>query len=179
MVKYPCYSVSFLTFIRKENEDLNRDEKELGMWICHASRLFVRRMDQQIADAGTGDDTLSGRNFWVLKYLDDHAGEAVYQRDLEQKFKVRRSSVSNMIDLMEQKGFLAREASPTDARLKRLILTGKGKEQLRKVTETIKRFEDSIRKSFAPQDYENLLRLLVKFCDTMEQEQTERKEPET
>ena len=159
---------------------MNRDEKELGMWICHASRLFVRRMDQRIAEAGTGDDILSGRNFWVLKYLDDHAGEAVYQRDLEQKFKVRRSSVSNMIDLMEQKGFLLRQATSSDARLKRLTLTEKGAELLREATETIKRFEDSIRKSFAPQDYKTLVRLLEQFCDTLESDPqpTERKDTE-
>ena len=160
---------------------MKREEKELGMRICHASRLFVRKMDQRIADAGTGDDTLSGRNFWVLNYLKDHEGEAVYQRDLEQKFKVRRSTVSNMIDLMEQKGFLTRQAAPSDARLKRLTLTDRGEELLREVTETTKKFEDEVRKSFAPEDYEKLMRLLGTLCDTLETDPrfTDRKESET
>ena len=151
------------------------------MRICHASRLFVRKMDQRIADAGTGDDTLSGRNFWVLKYLKDHEGEAVYQRDLEQKFKVRRSTVSNMIDLMEQKGFLTRQPTSSDARLKRLALTGRGEELLREVTETTKKFEEEVRKSFSPQEYQNLMRLLETLCDTLERDPqfTQRKESET
>ena len=160
---------------------MKREEKELGMRICHASRLFIRKMDQRIADAGTGDDTLSGRNFWVLKYLKDHEKEAVYQRDLEQKFKVRRSTVSNMIDLMEQKGFLTRQATSSDARLKQLKLTDRGEELFREVTETTRQFEEQVRRSFEPQDYEDLMRLLGMLCDTLETDPqfAQRKEPET
>lgn len=160
---------------------MKREEKELGMRICHASRLFIRKMDQRIADAGTGDDTLSGRNFWVLKYLKDHEKEAVYQRDLEQKFKVRRSTVSNMIDLMEQKGFLTRQATSSDARLKQLKLTDRGEELFREVTETTRQFEEQVRRSFEPQDYEDLMRLLGTLCETLENDPqfAQRKEPET
>ena len=160
---------------------MKREEKELGMRICHASRLFIRKMDQRIADAGTGDDTLSGRNFWVLKYLKDHEKEAVYQRDLEQKFKVRRSTVSNMIDLMEQKGFLTRQSASSDARLKQLKLTDRGEELFREVTETTRQFEEQVRRSFEPQDYEDLMRLLGTLCETLENDPqfAQRKEPET
>ena len=94
---------------------------------------------------------------------------------------MRRSTVSNMIDLMEQKGFLTRQAAPSDARLKRLTLTDRGEELLREVTETTKKFEDEVRKSFAPEDYEKLMRLLGTLCDTLETDPrfTDRKESET
>lgn len=161
---------------------MKKREKNLGMWVCHAARLFRRRMDQSIADAeADAEGTLSGRSFWVLQYLKDHEGEAVYQRDLERNFKVRRSTVSNMIDLLEKKGLLTRESCGDDARLKRLRLTDRAETLLLEVTDGTERFEARLRESFTPDDYETLMRLLEQLYNTLETmpECNEREETDT
>ncbi len=148
---------------------MNGEKKELGMWVGHAARLFRRNLDQRIAEANSGyGDMVSARNVWVLKYLKDHEGEEVYQRDLEQNFKIRGSTVSNMIDLMEQKGLLLRAGSEKDARRKKLCLTEKAETVLATVAETIRRFEEQLRGSFEARDYDLLLRLLEQLCDTLD-----------
>lgn len=139
------------------------------MWIGHASRLLRRELDQRIAETDVGkEDFVSGRNVWVLRYLKDHEGEEISQRDLEKKFRVRGSTISNMVDLMEQKGLIARAPSEKDARRKRLYLTEKAEAVLESVSETIRRFEAQLRDSFAPKDYELFLGFLERFCNVLE-----------
>lgn len=52
----------------------------------------------------------------------------VYQKDLEILMNVRRSTVSSVIGLLENKGFVKRQGVPGDARLKKLTLTLRGME---------------------------------------------------
>ena len=60
---------------------------------------------------------------WILSYLFWHRDEPVYQRDIEREFSITRSTVTNILQLMERKGYIERQSVPQDARLKRLVLT--------------------------------------------------------
>lgn len=64
----------------------------------------------------------------TLGYLLLQDGSDVYQKDIEQFFKLRRSTVSSMLNTLEKKGFLQRQAVPHDARLKKLVLTEYGRQ---------------------------------------------------
>ena len=66
-------------------------------------------------------------NAQILSYLATHEGEDVFQRDIEEVFSIRRSTVSKVVQLMETKGLIDREAVASDARLKRLKLTDKAR----------------------------------------------------
>ena len=41
---------------------------------------------------------------WILSYLFWHRDEPVYQRDIEREFSITRSTVTNILQLMERKG---------------------------------------------------------------------------
>lgn len=161
---------------------MKEEKRDLGQWICHASHLFRRRMDNSVAAAAgaDADETFSGRNLWVLRYVKDREGTDVYQRDLEREFKVRRSTISHMIDLMVRKQYLIRENVEGDRRLKRLRLTEKGETMLREVAHSIDELEARLRSSFSETDYANLTRLLDQLCATLDAlpETIERKDTE-
>lgn len=59
----------------------------------------------------------------ILGYLCDHPDQALYQRDVEELFCVRRSTASRYLKDLENSGLLRRESVPQDARLKQLIPT--------------------------------------------------------
>lgn len=63
---------------------------------------------------------------WIINYLYDHPDEDVFQKDLESQFRIARSTATGILKLMEKKELLRREPVPSDARLKRLVLTEKG-----------------------------------------------------
>lgn len=52
----------------------------------------------------------------------------VYQRDVESYFKLRRSTVSSLLNTLEGKDLIQRVSVPHDARLKKLVLTPQGRE---------------------------------------------------
>lgn len=84
-----------------------------------------------------GMDEVTAMNSFIIGYLYSRKGEAVYQRDLEREFKIGRSSVTNILNRMEEKGFIRREVEASDARLKRLFLTPKGEEQQQIIRSTL------------------------------------------
>ena len=138
---------------------------DLGKMIGHTSVLFRRHLDQAISGA-VGDDTglISGRNFWILRYLEDHRGEDVFQRDLENVFKIRRSTVSKTVELMEQKHLLERVSVDGDARKKKLQLTAEADAVLSDVKKAVEALETRVRASFCTEDYDSLMQLLRQLC---------------
>ena len=64
----------------------------------------------------------------AMGYLLLQEGTDVYQKDLENFFKLRRSTVSSMLNTLEKKGIIQRQAVPHDARLKKLVLTDHGRQ---------------------------------------------------
>ena len=63
---------------------------------------------------------------WIIGYLYRHRDTPVFQRDIEREFSITRSTVTNILQLMERKGYIERRSVPQDARLKQLVLTEEG-----------------------------------------------------
>ena len=95
--------------------------EELGLLILRTATMIRRKADSNIYMSKV--HKITGSNGWILGYLADHENEEIYQKDIEEKFCVTRSTVSKVLKGMESKGLLRRESVFSDARLKRLVLT--------------------------------------------------------
>lgn len=49
----------------------------------------------------------------------------IFQKDIEEEFMVRRSSATNILQILEKGEYIKRENVAYDARLKKIVLTGK------------------------------------------------------
>ena len=101
--------------------------EELGLLILRTATMIRRKADSNVYMSKV--HKITGSNGWILGYLADHENEEIYQKDIEEKFCVTRSTVSKVLKGMESKGLLRRESVSSDARLKRLVLTEEGREQ--------------------------------------------------
>lgn len=81
-------------------------------------------MQAHVRAAGIDEVTLM--HGWIIRYLYTNQDKDVFQKDIEQYFSIGRSTVTNIIQLMERKGYIARESVEHDARLKKVVLTEKG-----------------------------------------------------
>ncbi len=99
---------------------------DIGFQLHSLSNLMKRRMEHSEFFSHM-DDNVTRNNGWILNYLAYHSDRDIYQKDIENDFYIRRSTVSKVIRLMESKGLLRREAVPGDARLKKLVLTAEGR----------------------------------------------------
>ena len=72
----------------------------------------------------------TGSNCWVLGFLFHNRDREIFQKDIEDAFSIRRSTVSRTIKLMEKKGLIKRALGETDKRQMYFSLTPKGEKQL-------------------------------------------------
>lgn len=140
-------------------------ERALGVELRTLSNLTRRYFEQYSHKKCI--EAITGTNSWIIGYIGDRAeeGEDVYQRDLETRFGITRSTASKVINLMVQKGLIERQSVMHDARLKKLVLTEKSREIKRLMDEDHQRFERELRKGFA----EDELQMLFACLDKMKQ----------
>lgn len=86
------------------------------------------------------DDTeeLTAMQRHVLKFiLLESEHKDIYQKDVEEEFCIRKSTATGILKLMEEHGFITREAVESDARLKRIVPTGKAEKVHESIMEHI------------------------------------------
>jgi DNA-binding MarR family transcriptional regulator len=112
-----------------------------------------------------GVEDVTPMHGWILRYLYSRRGQPVYQRDIERDFAITRSTVTNILQLMERKGYIRRESVPEDARLKRLELTDAGAEAHEKMLLALFQTDEFISGLLTEQENAELLRLLGKLYE--------------
>ena len=113
--------------------------RSIGMECRCVSNLVRRKMGE--TDAIKVSQELTGMHGYVVGYLYNHQDEEVYQKDLEKRFEMRRSTATQMLSLMEKNGLIVRQSVARDARLKRLVLTEKAVKLHKEVVKEIEAME--------------------------------------
>ncbi len=144
------------------------NEKYIGMELSKINNMLKR--DYTRSDIKKEVDNATGKNGWIIGYLAENFDKEIFQRDIEDQFLIRRSTVSNMIQLMEKKGYITRESVSYDARLKKLVLTPKAWEVHRLMLENISAKEDKMRQGINENDLAIFFSVLEKIKHNLENE---------
>lgn len=131
--------------------------RHVGFDIRVLSNLIYRKINQMSVQEG---DSLTAHQDWVLHYLIRSEGRDVVQRDIEREFSIRRSTASRTLQLMEKNGYILREPVSYDARMKKLVITEKGKEARSRMQDRLDRFEAQLQSGISEEDLERLLRIV-------------------
>ena len=108
-------------------------------------------------------DQLTVMNGWILRYLSMNEGKEVFQKDIENEFGITRSTVTGIIKLMEQKGFITRISVPRDARLKQLVLTDMGRKYEEQMGSQMRQDNLQLQKNITEEEMETFLRVIDKI----------------
>ena len=99
---------------------------EIGKTIKLLSNYLNRRLLQIPAIKNQQDITpVQGM---ILGFIVEEESD-IFQKDIEQTFTLRRSTVSGVLSSMEEAGLIIRERVESDARLRKITATEKGKKQ--------------------------------------------------
>ena len=130
-------------------------ERALSIELRKLSNLTCRYFDQQTNKRAV--DAVTGTNGWIIGYIArrEKEGREVYQRDLETRFGITRSTASKVVALMVQKGLIEQQSVPGDRRVRRLTLTPKAEEVKRMMDEDHEKFEATLRKGLSEEEKEN------------------------
>lgn len=119
------------------------DQKIKEMHMGRLIHILSHQMKRH--NCGTSfDDTeeLTAMQRHVLKFiLLESEHKDIYQKDVEEEFCIRKSTATGILKLMEEHGFITREAVESDARLKRIVPTGKAEKVHKFIMEHIHQTE--------------------------------------
>ena len=109
----------------------------------------------------------------TLHYLRRHQDEDVFQKDLEVAFSISGATVTNILKVMEKDGLIIRIPMEKDARLKKLVMTEKGKQFDEVAHGNVLRLEEGMEKGFSDEEItrfrEYLDRLTQNIVDLVEE----------
>lgn len=126
---------------------------------------IMRQLQKRLAGAGFDEVTIMHGH--ILGYLSDHKDVPVYQKDIAEAFGIGKSSVTNILQLMERKGYLVCEKAENDGRLKRIVLTPKGKAIHEDTIKIIDKLHDDIESGITEQERDVFFNVIEKMKENI------------
>ncbi len=143
--------------------DNSKKVKRIGIEISIVANLLRREIDREHKE----DSDLSGVRWWLISYLVNNRDRDIFQKDIEEQFAIRRSSVSKGLKMMEEKGFIHRYSVPYDKRLKKIVLTSKAIALYEKAQKHVQEVEEKLRALLTPQETQIFFEIMEKFKQTL------------
>lgn len=109
---------------------------QLGHEIKTLNNLMCRNFFNSVQKLKNVDEATIMHG-WIVRYLYENIDKKIFQKDIEKEFSINRSTVTNILKLMEKKGYIVRKCVENDARLKKLELTEKGIQLYKDISSTI------------------------------------------
>ncbi len=118
----------------------------------------------------TDTDRLTGMHSWIIGYIYNQSNtEGVLQRDLEEKFTIRRSTATGILKLMEKNDLIKREAVDYDARLKKITLTPKAIAIHEEIMSEFMKVEEELTQGITEEELEVFVAVLNKMKNNLEE----------
>lgn len=133
-------------------------ETEEKLTNMHVGRLIhmmshqMKRDSNSVASAIENDELTIMQKHELKFVLLESLHRDLYQKDIEEEFQIRKSTVTGILKLMEKHGYIYRESVKKDARLKRIVPTAKAEEMRPKILEHIQKTEARLIEGIAPED---------------------------
>jgi len=136
-------------------------EIHIGRKIIILSKRIRRRLDN-----GTSKYGITGVQSRILGFISCNSKKRdIFQKDIEEELDIRRSSVTSVLQLMEKNGYIERRSVSKDARLKKIIITEKGKEIQKNVWDLIQELEKSLVDELSDEEFKMLVSLIDRLSN--------------
>ncbi len=136
----------------------------LGGLIHKVAHKMKREIDH--ANQKLGVSGVQGR---IIGYVRcESKNRDVFQKDIEEHFELRGSSVTSTLQNLEKMGFIVRESIPTDQRLKSIVLTKKALDIHNQITKNIEQVEKEAFSSINKEEEQLLSDLLKRILNNIE-----------
>ena len=126
---------------------------------------LIRRVHQvstaYFAEECGGD--LTAVQYAALVVIGSHPG--IDATRLSQLIYFDRSTIGDVLDRIESKGWIVRESTRDDRRIKLLTIAPAGLQVLRQVAPAIRRVQERLLAPLTPAESKTLIRLLAKMAD--------------
>ena len=122
----------------------------VGHQVHRIDRSISKLLEMRVKEEGL--DEIALMHGWILRYLYEHQDKEIYQKDIEKYFGICRSAVTNIIQTLEKKGYICRASVANDARLKKVMLTEKGRENHEKLGEIFQKMDAQLEEGITEEE---------------------------
>ena len=140
--------------------------RHLGFLFDCTSREIKKAVSRGVIENNA--DNCNFKNGWLLGFLERQT-EPVFQKDLEKLFHFPKSTLADMIQMLEKSGYIAKVPVDGDGRKKQIIVTEEGK-QFNNIAESqILAVDEYISRDIPPEHIELLVEVLEKMRKNAEE----------
>lgn len=139
-------------------------DRRIGKDIHKVSNKIRRQIDQIASKYD-----LTHSQYAIIVYIIKNKDRDVFQRDIEDEFSIRRSSVSAILSHLEKKGYIERNTVLHDARLKKITATSKAEKVMAESMGKIASFENNLMKSVTSEDLKIFYKVLDKLSEFVDE----------
>jgi len=139
----------------------------LGFEMKCMSNMMTGFIGAELTKAGFDEITVT--HGWVLGFLCRHRDSVIFQKDIETRFGMPRSTVANIMKQFETKGYIVRQSDEKDTRLKRVVATEKGIQVNRETIECIDRINSIMEAGITEEEKQSFKSMTEKIMKNMEQ----------
>lgn len=127
-----------------------KEEINIGLYLRIISKEIKQLVDKKL------DNDLTNIQIGILCYINKAPKKQIYQKDIEQFLKVRRSTTTEILSTMERKKLIKRVEEQTDKRKKIITLTKEGKNKVKKFQEIITEINNNLLNDITKEQQKNL-----------------------
>ena len=142
--------------------DKLRSDINLGMLIGQVHRLSTKKFVQNSHNSGLD---ISMDQWIVLGPIWENDG--VSHKEISEYCLKDKTSVTKIIDTLEKKNLVVRVSDQLDHRVKRVVLSNKGKELFLQAIPIMELTRDQLREGITEQDIESLRSVLTKIYNNL------------
>lgn len=130
------------------------------------------RSRSQVVHSELGIGSAQGK---ILNYvLVESVHHSVYQKDLEKEFGLRPSTITEMLNALEEKELIARIVDEQDGRYKKIVFTEKALVMKDRIRQEVEGTETLLLRGISPEEQKEFMRIAGKMLQNLEQDQENR-----
>lgn len=143
------------------------EKRIIGFALKSVNNLIRRKLGGRFAENGI--EEICGMQGPMLGFISEKSKtQPVFQRDIEKEFNIRRSTATVMLQKLEQKDLIVREAVEEDARLKKIVPTPKAEALNLRIKEQVDAFHDELEAGLTEEEKEQFFIILDKIKRNLE-----------
>jgi DNA-binding MarR family transcriptional regulator len=130
--------------------------------------FLVRELSNEMKKAGHHRDEqnsggLTMMQGWVIGYLANNKDHDIFQIELETQLNIGKSTLTEVLHLMEKNNLVKRVMSETDGRCKKIVMTDKARQIDMQISREIEKREQLMRQGISDEEYEVFIRTIKKM----------------
>lgn len=134
------------------------DKKRLGVSFKIIANTIKRTINQSL------DYNLTDNQMFILIYVaKNQSKKDILQKDIEKILNIRRSTTTEILQIMERENLIKRIAVLDDKRLKKIILSDKGLNYVKQFEKKIKQVEKYLLNNISEEEQEQFFKILEKI----------------